>query len=81
MKLIENSYCEYCKYNETALIKSTEYTTNKDNTERMEFFINAQNELKGKTGAWDFSSMLIKPVQRVLKYPLFIKVHFFVCYY
>lgn len=27
----------------------------------------------GKTEAWDLASMLVKPVQRVLKYPLLIK--------
>ena len=29
--------------------------------------------MQGKTGAWDLSSLVVKPVQRVLKYPLLIK--------
>ena len=29
--------------------------------------------MQGKTEAWDLASMLVKPVQRVLKYPLLIK--------
>jgi hypothetical protein len=34
--------------------------------------------LQGRTGAWDLGSLLIKPVQRILKYPLLIKVGFLI---
>ncbi|KAJ3311700.1 Tau-tubulin kinase 2 [Boothiomyces sp. JEL0838] len=30
-------------------------------------------EMQGKTNAWDLASMIVKPVQRVLKYPLLLK--------
>ena len=30
-------------------------------------------EMQGKTNAWDLASLLVKPFQRVLKYPLLFK--------
>lgn len=30
--------------------------------------------MQGRTTCWDLSSLLIKPVQRVLKYPLLLRV-------
>ena len=33
-----------------------------------------QAQMQGKTTSWDLGSLLIKPVQRVLKYPLLLRV-------
>lgn len=33
-----------------------------------------RDELQGRTTSWDLGSLLIKPVQRVLKYPLLLRV-------
>ena len=38
------------------------------------FFESCQQQCQGRTKTWDLSSFLIKPVQRVLKYPLLINV-------
>jgi hypothetical protein len=67
-------YTEYCKNHEAALQKMNELTTDPEIPEKVKTFLtNAQASLKGKTGAWDLGSLLIKPVQRILKYPLLIK--------
>ncbi|KAI9226865.1 MAG: hypothetical protein DHS80DRAFT_24806 [Piptocephalis tieghemiana] len=36
------------------------------------FLQECQGKLKGRTTSWDLGSLLIKPVQRVLKYPLLV---------
>ena len=50
----------------------------KEDVRIKEFFKSCQSQLQGRTGAWDLGSLLIKPVQRVLKYPLLIKVCFII---
>ena len=48
--------------------------SDKDCPEKIKTFLShCQTEIQGKTGAWDLGSLVIKPVQRILKYPLLIK--------
>ena len=56
------------------MLRLQELTSPSGSDEVKEFLKSAQFELAGRTQAWDLGSLLIKPVQRVLKYPLLIKV-------
>ena len=73
MMKLESAYGEYCKDHDDAVSKVQELME-KDDVRIKDFFKSCQSELQGRTGAWDLGSLLIKPVQRVLKYPLLIKV-------
>ncbi|KAI8825702.1 uncharacterized protein EV422DRAFT_137250 [Fimicolochytrium jonesii] len=73
MRKIESTYCDYCKHNEAALAKLAEFASPECPPDVKEFLKNSQMQLQGRTGAWDLGSLVIKPVQRVLKYPLLIK--------
>lgn len=74
MKAIEVAYCNYCKYNEAALQKIQEWTTDETNVNGIKTFLEeSRARMQGRTNAWDLSSMVVKPVQRVLKYPLLLK--------
>ncbi|KAF9916032.1 hypothetical protein BX616_004763, partial [Lobosporangium transversale] len=66
---IRRVYSEYCKRQEASAQHLQELDSRKDLKE----FIDACTEkCQGRTTTWDLASMLIKPVQRVLKYPLLI---------
>ncbi|KAJ3065154.1 hypothetical protein HDU98_011454, partial [Podochytrium sp. JEL0797] len=69
---IEEIYTAYCKNNETAMTKLFDYTTPSTSPAIQQFWKDAQSQLAGRTNAWDVSSLIIKPVQRVLKYPLLV---------
>ncbi|KAJ3035491.1 hypothetical protein HK097_004198, partial [Rhizophlyctis rosea] len=73
MNEIEHSYCEYCKHNEAAITRLAELASPECPPATQQFLKECQAQLKGRTGAWDLASLVIKPVQRVLKYPLLIK--------
>ncbi|KAJ3326754.1 hypothetical protein HDU76_012676, partial [Blyttiomyces sp. JEL0837] len=73
IQMIEDSYCEYCKHNEAAMNKLADYASPECPPNIRQFLKTCQVNLQGKTGAWDLSSLVIKPVQRVLKYPLLVK--------
>ncbi|KAI8921901.1 hypothetical protein DFJ77DRAFT_505668 [Powellomyces hirtus] len=73
MRKIETTYCEYCKHNEAAMAKLAEFASPECPPPVKEFLKECQAKLQGRTGAWDLGSLVIKPVQRVLKYPLLIK--------
>ncbi|KAJ3035762.1 hypothetical protein HDV00_003433 [Rhizophlyctis rosea] len=73
MQDIEVSYCEYCKHNEAAIMRLAELSSPECPPATQAFLKECQAQLRGKTGAWDLGSLVIKPVQRVLKYPLLIK--------
>ncbi|KAJ3155391.1 hypothetical protein HDU86_004293 [Geranomyces michiganensis] len=73
MRKLETTYCEYCKHNEAAMSKLAEFASPECKPEVKEFLKDCQAKLQGRTGAWDLGSLVIKPVQRVLKYPLLIK--------
>ncbi|KAI1302996.1 hypothetical protein EDD11_005449 [Mortierella claussenii] len=66
---IRRVYSEYCKRQEA----SAQHLLELDGRKELKPFFDACTEkCKGKTTTWDLASMLIKPVQRVLKYPLLI---------
>lgn len=72
---MESTYGEYCKDHDAAIQKVQELSEKGDSRIK-QFLKECQMELQGRTGAWDLGSLLIKPVQRVLKYPLLVKVRF-----
>jgi RhoGEF domain len=74
MKVIETNYCEYCKHNEASINKLAEYAQPTCPPGIKLFIDSSRLKLQGRTGAWDLGSLIVKPVQRVLKYPLLIKV-------
>ncbi|CAG8437487.1 9766_t:CDS:10 [Scutellospora calospora] len=61
---LEKVYGEYCKRHEAAVQKLREF--DKDDNK-------CKNQCNGRTTSWDLTSLLIKPVQRVLKYPLLLQ--------
>ncbi|KAG0334714.1 hypothetical protein BG004_000295, partial [Podila humilis] len=66
---IRRVYSEYCKRQEA----SAQHLQELDQRSDLKLFFDACTEkCKGKTTGWDLASLLIKPVQRVLKYPLLI---------
>ncbi|KAJ3093225.1 hypothetical protein HK102_000026 [Quaeritorhiza haematococci] len=73
MRKIEEVYCEYCKHNEAAMARLGEFASPECPPTIQQFLKQCQLQLQGRTGAWDLASLVIKPVQRVLKYPLLIK--------
>jgi hypothetical protein len=71
MEEIKIVYGNYCRNNQDSLNKIVELLKDQ---EFKELLMNCQLNLKYKTDAWDLSSLIIKPVQRVLKYPLLLRV-------
>ncbi|ORX53691.1 hypothetical protein DM01DRAFT_1048992 [Hesseltinella vesiculosa] len=70
MHTIDLVYCEYCKRHQDAVTRLQELATRQ---EVQHFLQECAGQLQGKTQSWDLGSLLIKPVQRVLKYPLLLK--------
>ncbi|KAF9308230.1 hypothetical protein BG003_011398 [Podila horticola] len=66
---IRRVYSEYCKRQEASAQHLQELDQRRD---LKPFFDACTEKCKGKTTGWDLASLLIKPVQRVLKYPLLI---------
>lgn len=66
---IKIKYGNYCKNNEDSLDKLKEIM---NNSKFHSYFTECQEEMNGQTDAWDLASLIIKPVQRVLKYPLLL---------
>ncbi|KAG9286067.1 hypothetical protein G9A89_022744 [Geosiphon pyriformis] len=66
---MESIYGEYCKRREASVAKLQEFEINED----VQSFLQKCKEMcEGQTKSWDIASLLIKPVQRVLKYPLLL---------
>ncbi|KAF9926697.1 hypothetical protein FBU30_003773 [Linnemannia zychae] len=66
---IRRVYSEYCKRQEASAQHLQELEARAD----LRLFWDVCTEkCRGKTTGWDLASLLIKPVQRVLKYPLLI---------
>ncbi|KAJ1568102.1 hypothetical protein HK405_003642, partial [Cladochytrium tenue] len=63
---IEETYCEYCRNNEAAMTKLAEFASPDCSPQIRAFLKECQVQLQGQTGAWDLSSLVIKPVQRQL---------------
>ncbi|CAI2178560.1 4083_t:CDS:10 [Funneliformis geosporum] len=61
---MESVYGEYCKRHETAVQKLQEFDKDENKCKDL---------CEGRTRSWDIASLLIKPVQRVLKYPLLLQ--------
>ncbi|KAI7853013.1 hypothetical protein BDC45DRAFT_173780 [Circinella umbellata] len=68
MHRMDDVYCAYCKRHQDAM--NTLQNAQQTRSEVVEFLQLCNNELVGRTTSWDLPSLLIKPVQRVLKYPL-----------
>ncbi|KAI8643910.1 hypothetical protein BD408DRAFT_414084 [Parasitella parasitica] len=70
MRAIDSIYSEYCKRQEDAVLKLQELEL----LPEIQAFLNeCKEKIQGKTTSWDLGSLLIKPVQRVLKYPLLLR--------
>ncbi|RUS26236.1 hypothetical protein BC938DRAFT_471041 [Jimgerdemannia flammicorona] len=69
MRQLEETYCEYVKRHESSVLKLQEMEANK---EVKDFLKKCHEQVQGKTKSWDVFSLLVKPVQRVLKYPLLL---------
>ncbi|KAI8348859.1 Dbl homology domain-containing protein [Blakeslea trispora] len=71
MERIEQTYTEFCTKHQDGLQRLHEMTSTQPLLHR--FLVQCNKQLVGRTGCWDLESLLIKPVQRILKYPLLIK--------
>ncbi|KAI8800654.1 hypothetical protein BJ742DRAFT_65885 [Cladochytrium replicatum] len=73
MPRIEETYGDYCRQNEAAVVRLGELASPDCPQDVRDFLKSCQLKLVGRTQAWDLPSLVIKPVQRVLKYPLLIR--------
>ncbi|KAJ3103747.1 hypothetical protein HDU96_009154 [Phlyctochytrium bullatum] len=73
LEAIEQAYADYCRHNEAAIVRVGELMGPDAPADSKQFLKECQIQLQGRTGAWDLLSLVIKPVQRVLKYPLLVK--------
>ncbi|KAN0062645.1 hypothetical protein ACQY0O_004835 [Thecaphora frezii] len=71
MPRIDQVYAAYCTRHEAAMARLQELTASQPKVAA--FFNECTMVARKHTNAWDLSSLLIKPVQRVLKYPLLIQ--------
>ncbi|CAK9806350.1 Dynamin-binding protein [Anthophora quadrimaculata] len=66
---LKTAYVKYCANHEAALILLKKY---ENNEEIMKVFNKGIESLRYQVVCFDMSSILIKPVQRILKYPLIL---------
>ncbi|XP_072743544.1 rho guanine nucleotide exchange factor 38 isoform X2 [Anoplolepis gracilipes] len=66
---LKNVYVKYCGNHEAALALLKKY---ENNEEIMKVFNKGIETLRRQVACFDMSSILIKPVQRILKYPLML---------
>ncbi|XP_043256259.1 dynamin-binding protein-like isoform X1 [Colletes gigas] len=66
---LKNVYVKYCSNHEAALVLLKKY---ENNEEIMTVFNKGIETLRYQVACFDMSSILIKPVQRILKYPLIL---------
>lgn len=71
MAQIEQVYTLYCGRHEAAMTRLHEVTSK--SPAAAAFLAECDETSREHSKAWDLPSLLIKPVQRVLKYPLFLK--------
>ncbi|SJX64934.1 uncharacterized protein SRS1_15363 [Sporisorium reilianum f. sp. reilianum] len=70
MPRIEQVYSAYCSRHEASMARLQELLTTQPKVAA--FLSECTQAARTYTNAWDLSSLLIKPVQRVLKYPLLL---------
>ncbi|CDS01572.1 hypothetical protein [Sporisorium scitamineum] len=70
MPRIEQVYSAYCSRHEASMARLQELLTTQPRVSA--FLSECTQAARAYTNAWDLSSLLIKPVQRVLKYPLLL---------
>lgn len=70
MPRIEQVYSAYCSRHEASMSKLQELLSTQPKAAA--FLAESTQAARAYTNAWDLSSLLIKPVQRVLKYPLLL---------
>ncbi|XP_067655097.1 dynamin-binding protein-like [Haliotis asinina] len=66
---MKNTYAPYCRNHDAVITLMEKYT---DNVEVKEYFTRIITKLREQTNVFDLESLLIKPVQRILKYPLLL---------
>lgn len=71
MPRIETVYTAYCSRHEASMARLNEVAAHSGRASA--FFKDCTEVARKHTNAWDLASLLIKPVQRVLKYPLLIQ--------
>jgi hypothetical protein len=71
MPRIRKIYIEYCSRHEAGMLRLQEVIA--ASPKASSFFKECTEVARKHTHAWDLASLLIKPVQRVLKYPLLIQ--------
>ncbi|KAI8983629.1 Dbl homology domain-containing protein [Pilobolus umbonatus] len=70
MSRLEQIYGDYCKKHEDAVCKIQELGYK---PEVNAYYMQCKQKIQGRTMCWDLPSLLIKPVQRILKYPLLLR--------
>ncbi|KAI8882148.1 hypothetical protein K501DRAFT_187400 [Backusella circina FSU 941] len=70
MSSMDHIYGDYCKRHEDALCRIQELNARPS---AQAFFTKCKESMQGRTMCWDLPSLLIKPVQRILKYPLLLR--------
>ncbi|XP_046555696.1 LOW QUALITY PROTEIN: dynamin-binding protein-like [Haliotis rubra] len=66
---MKNTYAPYCRNHDAVITLMEKYT---DNVEVKEYFTRIITKLREQTNVFDLESLLIKPIQRILKYPLLL---------
>ena len=68
---IESTYVTYCvNYEAANILLNTEYA---EDDHKQRYFAERHRRLSESSAAWDLNSCLIKPVQRIMKYPMLLK--------
>ncbi|ESO86909.1 hypothetical protein LOTGIDRAFT_71852, partial [Lottia gigantea] len=66
---MKNTYAPYCRNHDEVITVMEKY---KGNPEIREYFQKLINNMREYCNVFDLDALLIKPVQRILKYPLFL---------
>ncbi len=71
MGTIKDVFVKYCANYHDAVELLAQYTAD---AEKHEFILQCHRKRTKNTNRWDLGSFLIMPIQRVLKFPLLLKV-------
>ncbi|XP_070200464.1 dynamin-binding protein-like [Littorina saxatilis] len=66
---MKNTYAPYCRHHDDAIAVMEKYH---DIPEACQYFAAKVEEMRRRTNIFDIEAILIKPVQRILKYPLLL---------